>query len=427
MTRRGRTRRSALRVALAAAVALSSPLLLSSTSGSASAAPTPNAVVTWDALAQESIWDVARQAPNAQGRSFAIVHGAIYDAVNAIAGKPYQPYLGAPAATGTESVDAAVATAAFRTLEWLFPAQQAAIQAKYDSFMAGIPDGTPKTAGAAIGQRTAAAMIVARTNDGAFGTRTWRASTAPGQWRPTPPTFASDGAWTMDVKPFLIPRNSSFTTAGPPALTSSQYAREFNEVKAIGAVNSTTRTADQTDAARWWHDRRLTEWEIKRQLAVNNGLTNLQAARMFAMVDMTETDSLIACYYEKYKWNFWRPVTAIQEAASDGNPATVADPSWMPLLVTPPFPDYTSGHTCYTAASMAMLSHFYGTDRKSFSATSADTGTTRYFTSFSGALKEVNEARIWGGIHYRSADAQGAVIGAKTAAYVIPRYFRPTR
>jgi hypothetical protein len=414
-------------VALAAAVALASPLLISGAGTPAAAASTPNAVVTWDALAQESIWDVARQAPNAQGRSFAIVHGAIYDAVNAIAGKPYQPYLGAPPATGTESVDAAVATAAFRTLEWLFPAQQAAIQAKYDSFMAGVPDGTPKTAGAAIGQKTAAAMIAARTGDGAFGTRTWKVGTAPGQWRPTPPGFASDGAWTMDVKPFLIPRNSSFTTSGPPALSSSQYAREFNEVKAIGAANSSTRTADQTDAARWWHDRKLTEWEIKRQLAVANRLTNLQAARMFAMVDMTETDSLIACYYEKYKWSFWRPVTAIQEAATDGNPATVADPTWTPLLVTPPFPDYTSGHTCYTAASMAMLRYFYGTDRMSFSATSADTGTTRSFTSFSGALKEVNEARIWGGIHYRSADEQGAVIGAKTAAYVIPRYFRPTR
>src|SRR5687768_303731 len=144
MTRRGRTRRSALRVALAAALALASPLLISGAGAPASAAPTPNAVVTWDALAQESIWDVARQSPNAQGRSFAIVHGAVYDAVNAIAGKPYQPYLGAPAATGTESVDAAVATAAFRTLEWLFPAQQAAIQGKYDTFMAGIPDRTPK-------------------------------------------------------------------------------------------------------------------------------------------------------------------------------------------------------------------------------------------------------------------------------------------
>jgi len=425
MTRAGRTRRTALRVALAAAVALASPLLLSSPGTPASAAPTPNAVVTWDALAQESIWDVAQQPPNAQGRSFAIVHGAIYDAVNAIAGKPYQPYLGAPAATGTESVDAAVATAAFRILEWLFPAQQAAVQAKYDTFMAGIPAGTPKTAGAVIGQKTAAAMIVARTNDGAFGPRTWKVGTTPGQWRPTPPTFGSDGAWTMDVKPFLFPRASAFTTSGPPKLTTAQYAKDYNEVKAIGAVNSTTRTADQTDSAKWWHDRKLTEWEIKRQLAINNGLSNLQAARMFAMVDMTETDALIACYYEKYKWNLWRPVTAIQQGASDGNPATAPDPAWMPLLVTPPFPEYTSGHTCYTAASMGALAYFFGTDRMNFHATSAATGTTRHFTSFSGALKEVIEARIWGGIHYRTADLRGAVIGAKTLAYMIPRYFRP--
>ncbi|BCB91145.1 vanadium-dependent haloperoxidase [Phytohabitans suffuscus] len=427
MTRRGRTRRTALRVALAAAVALSSPLLLSVAGAPASAAPTPNAVVTWDALAQESIWDVAQQGPHVQARSFSIIHGAIYDAVNAIARKPYQPYLGAPPATGHESVDAAVATAATRTLQWLFPAQQAAIQTKYDTFMAGVPNGTSKTAGAAIGQKTANAMIAFRTNDGAFGSRTWREGTGPGQWRRTPPGFGSDGGWVMDLKPFLIPDATMFTTSGPPALTSAQYTRDFNEVKAIGAANSTIRTPDQTDSARWWHDRKLTEWEIKRQLAVKNNLTNLQAARMFAMVDMTEMDALIACYYEKYRWSFWRPVTSIPEAGSDGNPNTVPDPTWTPLLVTPPHPDYTSGHACFTAASMGALAYFYGTDRMSFSATSADTGTTRHFDRFSEAIAEVVEARIWGGIHTRTADVQGAIIGARTLAYMIPRYFKPTR
>ncbi|GAA4172660.1 vanadium-dependent haloperoxidase [Phytohabitans flavus] len=415
-------------MALAAAVALSSPLLLSSTGTPASATPpTPNAVVTWDALAQESIWDVAQQGPHVQARSFSIIHGAIYDAVNAIARKPYQPYLGAPPATGSESVDAAVATAAFRTLEWLFPAQQAALQTKYDNFMAGVPNGSSKTAGAAIGQKTANTMIAFRTNDGAFGSRLWREGTGPGQWRRTPPGFGSDGGWVMDLKPFLIPDATMFTTSGPPALTSAQYTRDFNEVKAIGAANSTIRTPDQTDSARWWHDRRLTEWEIKRQLAVKNRLTNLQAARMFAMVDMTEMDALIACYYEKYRWSFWRPFTSIPEAGTDGNPNTVADPAWTPLLITPPHPDYTSGHACFTAASMGALAYFYGTDRMSFSATSADTGTTRHFDRFSEAVAEVIEARIWGGIHTRTADVQGALIGARTLAYMIPRYFRPTR
>jgi hypothetical protein len=255
-----------------------------------------------------------------------MVHGAIYDAVNAIAGKPYQPYLGAPAANGTESMDAAVATAAYQVLVSLFPSQQARLQTQYDQFLAAIPDGPSKQGGISVGAQTAAAMIAARQNDGAFGPQTWVVGTQPGQWRPTPPTFASAGAWTGHVKPFLIPSASMFRTSGPPALTSKAYAKDYNEVKKIGAVNSTTRTADQTDSAKWWHDRRLTEWEIKRQVATSQGLNTVQAARMFAMVDMTETDAVIACYNEKEAWNFWRPVTAIQLGDTDGNSATTRRP-----------------------------------------------------------------------------------------------------
>jgi hypothetical protein len=422
MTRRTRSR--VLGVAVAAILVLASTVALRSTVAQAAAA---NPVIVWDLNAQEAIWDNAQQPPNAQGRSFAMVHGAIYDAVNAIAGKPYQPYLAAPPATGTESMEAAVATAAFTVLVSLFPGQQARLQAQYDQALAAIPTGPSKQGGIAVGAQAAAAMIAARQNDGAFGPQQWVVGTEPGQWRPTPPTFASDGAWTGHLKPFLIPSASMFRTAGPPALTSSAWAKDYNEVKKIGAVNSTTRTADQTDSAKWWHDRRLTEWEIKRQVATTQGLTTVQAARMFAMVDMTETDALIACYNEKEFWNFWRPVTAIQLGDTDGNNATVADPTWMPLLVTPPFPEYTSGHTCYTSASMATLAFFFKKDKISFSAFSPFSGSTRSFTSFSQALAEVVNARIWGGIHFRSADTQGVKIGLSVFAYMSGRYFKPLR
>ncbi|WP_246158481.1 vanadium-dependent haloperoxidase [Catellatospora sichuanensis] len=414
-----------LRVVVSAAFILTSTVALRSSIAQAAAA---NPVIAWDINAQQAIWDVAQQQPNEQVRSFAMVHGAVYDAVNAIAGTPYQPYLDAPAADGTESTDAAVATAAYQMLVSLFPAQLARLQAQYDAALAAIPDGSPKQRGASVGAQTAAAMIAARRNDGAFGSQTWRVGTQPGQWRPTPPTFASAGAWTGHVKPFLIPSASMFRTSGPPRLTSSTYGRDYNEVKRLGAADSSVRTADQTSAAIWWHDRRLTEWEIKRQVAISQGLNALQAARMFAMVDMTEADALIACYSEKEYWSFWRPVTAVQLGDTDGNRATVGDPNWVPLLVTPPFPDFTSGHTCFTSASMATLAFFYQRDNISFSAYSPAANATRHFTSFSKALAEVVEARIWGGIHFRSADNQGVRIGLSVFAYMAAGdYFKPLR
>ncbi|GGT25966.1 hypothetical protein ACFFV7_30195 [Nonomuraea spiralis] len=413
-----------LAVLLIAAVIPAGP---GSSTAYANSQPPENAVIVWDRNAQTAIWDVAGQQPQVQARSFAMVHGAVYDAVNAIAGTPYQPYLVAPRARGGESTEAAVATAAFRVLNELFPAQQTRLTTQYDEYLATIADGAAKRRGIAVGEQAAAAMIAARKNDGAFGDQTWPVGTQPGQWRPTPPTSASDGAWVGDLKPFLIPSASMFRTSGPPALTSSRYTKDFDELKRIGAANSTVRTQDQTQAAIWWHDRHLAEWEIKRQLATTRRLNPLQAARMFAMVDLAEADATTACYNEKAAWTFWRPITAIRLADTDGNPATVADPDWTPLLVTPPHPDYTSGHTCFTAASMSALTHFFGRDDIPFSGYSADSGTTRTFRGFSQALAEVIEARVWGGIHTRTADVQGAKIGAQVTAYMVRHYFRPRR
>ncbi|MEV1002286.1 vanadium-dependent haloperoxidase [Nonomuraea sp. NPDC050202] len=389
------------------------------------ASPAPDPVVVWDRNAQTAIYEVAGQPPQVTARSFAMVHGAVYDAVNAIAGSPYQPYLVAPRATGRESTSAAVATASHLVLDALFPAQHDRLRAQYDEALAEIPDGSAKQQGVAIGTRTATAMIATRKDDGAFGDQTWPVGTRPGQWRPAPPAFASDGAWFGHVKPFVIPSASMFRTSGPPALTGRRYARDLNEVKSIGSATSTVRTADQTQAAVWWHDRRLTEWEIKRQLATSQRLDTLRTARMFAMTNLAEADATIACFNEKAAWNSWRPVTAIRLAGDDGNPVTSPDPGWTPLLGTPPHPDYTSGHTCYTAASMSALTHFFGRDDLPFSGYSADSGTTRHFRSFSQALAEVIEARVWGGVHTRSADVAGARIGKNVTAYVVAHEFRP--
>ena len=415
-------------VAVAAAVTLASSNLCAWPDEHESApGTTSNPVISWDLNAQTAIWDYAEQQPWEQSRSFAMVHGAIYDAVNAIAGTPYQPYLGAPRASGFESLDAAVATAAYHVLTALFPEQATWLRAQYGDALAALPEGRSTQGGIAVGRQAAAAMLEARKDDGAFGSEIWAVGTLPGQWRPTPPFFGFGGAWVGQVKPFTIPDPALFRISGPPALTSGAYADDLNEVQLIGAASSPVRTPDQTDAALWWHDRRLVEWQIKRQVATSQRLDIVEAARMFAMVNFAQVDTAITCFQEKDTWSFWRPITAIPLADSDDNPATGADPAWTPLLVTPPHPEYPSGHSCATAAAMGTLAFFFGRDDIAFSAYSVDSGTTRRFHSFSQAVAEVIEARIWGGIHFRSADVQGAQIGAAVSDYVTRHYFRRLR
>lgn len=422
MTHRSRAR---MRTFASVTTALTfATFLTASTAAPAVPATRENAVVAWDQRAEYAIWDIAAQPPYVNRRSFAMVHGAVYDAVNAIDGTRYQPLIAAPRATGRESRDAAVGAAAYRVLDSLFPAQHDRLLSEYTSFLATIPDGRSKQGGVEVGTRAAAAMIAARADDGAFGPQTWKVGTQPGEWRPTPPLFLSDAAWVGHVRPFVIPDADRFRTAGPPALTSKAYARELNEVKTLGSATSTVRTQDQTEAAIWWHDRRLTEWEMKRDVATSQRLGVSDTARLFALTDVTTADTGIACFTEKEFWNFWRPITAVRLADTDGNPATTADPEWNALLITPPFPDYTSGHACGTSALMAVLRHFFGRDDISFSAYSADSGTRRSFTSFTQARDEVNLARIWGGVHFRSADMQGSKLGEQVAAYVIGHAFR---
>ncbi|MFC3502738.1 vanadium-dependent haloperoxidase [Micromonospora krabiensis] len=430
MTGQPRSRRRIWSRALSAPVTLVA-LVATATAipGSAAVAATgaANPVLTWDRNAQTAIWDVAAQQPNEQVRSFAMVNGAVYDAVNAIAGAPYEPYLVAPTARGTESVDAAVATAAHGVLAALFPAQRERLRTQYDEALAAVPDGRAKQGGVRVGAHAAAAMVAARQDDGAFGDQQWRSGTAPGQWRPTPPLFLSQGAWTGHMRPFLLPHASLFRAPGPPALTSRTYTDDFHEVKELGSATSGTRTPDQTEAALWWHDRRSANWEIKRQLATTQHLDTLRTARFFAMTDLVVADSGVACFREKDVWSYWRPVTAIAQADADGNPATTADPTWTPLLVTPPFPEYPSGHACGTGARMSLYRHFFGRDDVSFSGSSADSGTTRRFDSFSQALTELIGARVWGGVHFRTADVDGARLGEAVSRYAVRHHFRPRR
>ena len=397
--------------------------------GAPAAAPAASGdvVLDWYGYAGQELNQAAqmRNQPQRARLEMAMVQGAVYDAVNAIA-RTNEPYLIAPRAGRWYSQDAAAATAAYRVVIALLPDRRPALEPRYEQSLAAIRDGAAKTGGIKVGNRAAEAMLAARKDDGRDGPRQPVFGTEPGVWRPTPPAFAvSDSAWIGDVEPFLIPSPERLRTRGPNPLTSGAYAKDFNETKELGAADSATRTADQTDTALYW-DR--APWDqILVSLAESQKLNANDTARLLAMVSLAGADAQITVVNEKNYWNTWRPITAIREADSDGNPATTPDPDWTPLIETPGFPEYPAGHTTGSGALVGALQSFFGTDRMAFSAFSSSSGTTRSFTSFSQALEEAIDSRVWGGIHWRTADVVGARIGKRIARWERSRYFKPVQ
>lgn len=395
------------------------------------AASTParaETVTDWNQGATDALIVTAGQGPTVSVLHLAMVHGAVYDAVNAI-DRRHEPYLGAPRARRWYSTDAAAATAAYRVLVSIVPAQQSALEARYRESLAAIPEGKAKAGGIAVGEAAAARMIAARTGDGRFGRFRFAVGSGPGRWRPVLPMFVNDpAAWVAKVKPFLVASASQFRSDGPNALAGRRYAREFAEVKSLGALSSSTRTAAQTDMARFWAEHPLAMWSrIFRQLTAGHHLSTAESSRFFAMLYLTAADAVIGCWDDKARWLFWRPITAIREADTDGNRATEAEPEWLPLIATPPYPEHPSGHGCLSGSIVKTLRDFFGTDRAEFSATSAFSGTTRSFTRFSHAIEEIIDARVYSGIHFRAADVQGARIGKQVARWREQHYFHPVR
>jgi hypothetical protein len=414
-----------LGLTLAVAVLLAAAV----TGAAAPAAPTTtsdNAVLNWYRYAGQELNQAAqlRGQPQRARLEQAMVQGAVYDAVNAIA-RTNEPYLVAPAAQPWYSQDAAAAAAAYRVLIALLPDRQPVLEQLYQQSLTAIPDGAAKTGGIRVGEQAAAAMLAARENDGRDGPRQPVISTEPGVWRPTPPNYAiARTAWIGDVQPFLIPAAEGLRTRGPNRLESGIYAKEFNETKEFGAADSDERTDEQTEIALYWDQ---APWgEILVSLAESQNLDSNDTARMLAMVSLAGADAEITCIGEKNYWNTWRPITAIREAAYDGNRATTPDPDWTPLIETPGFPEYPAGHTCGSGALVGALQSFFGTDKIEFSAFNPATGTTRSFTRFSQALGDVIDSRVWGGIHWRTADVVGARIGKRVANWESSHYFKPT-
>ena len=440
---------------LGLAACLAAGLFLTSATASEQASGA-NAVTAWNANAGEAsiaACFIGGYGPQ-EARMYAMMHVAIHDALNAI-DRRSRPYAASLTAAPGASPDAAVAAAArdvlvpvLGSLSFFLPADCvnagiASVEADYATALGAIPNGTAKTRGVALGHAAAAAILALRSEDG-FDTPLvdpdYQEGTAPGEYRYTPGTpFAFAPGLGEDLTPFVLENGSQFRPGPPYSLTSRKYAADVNEVKRLGGddvITPSDRTADQTEIALFWVESSPLAWNrIARTVADAEGLDLWESARMFGLLNLAMTDGYVGTFEAKYHYRFWRPVTAIRLAGIDGNPATTADPTWTPLVQTPPIPDYDSGHAVEGGAAAEVLKRFFHTNKLSFSAcsftlpagqTCSDASPTlRHFASFSQAADENAVSRIYVGFHFRDAVETGTRHGEKIADRAVNRFLRP--
>ena len=427
-------------------------VLITALGVSASAAPTlgapesPNEVTNWNKIAVEVLIAFpgpAGGAPPAAQINMAMTQGAVYDAINAIT-QTHEPYLLEATFDNGASKNAAATQAAYRVLTQVandvpssigFPNKAtllARLDTEHTASLGAIADSPAKTEGIAAGNAAADAMIAARQGDGRFGPSQWVPNTAAGHWwpqlRPDGSQIQDPTPWAGLVAPFLMPTSSFFRTDGPQDLLSDAWAEDFNEVKSLGRSNSTTRTPAQTHIALFWQSTPVLTWnQVARDLAgsADHGVGVADSARLFAMLNLTAGDAAINCWNDKYHHDFWRPYNAVPRADEDDNPDTVADATWTPLIAAP-YPDHPSGHLCLDGAYLNVMQSYFGSDKIAYKVPStAFPGELRDFDRFSDALKEIIDARIWAGLHYRTADVQAQILGRKVAHYMENHYFEP--
>ena len=383
-----------------------------------------NAVVHWNSVAEQAFTPSQGTNPMAHSRIFAILHASIHDALNAI-DRRYESYTpGLPAARNANA-DAAVAAAAREVLVRLVPEQAALVETAYGRALAEIRNGAAKTAGIATGQAAAWATLNRRQDDGAAAAGfPYVPGAGAGEYRFTPPfDFAALPGWGS-VKPFVIDR-PEHELDGPQALASRAYARDFDFIKAIGHADSKTRSAEQSEIAKFWYEDSTLGWNrIANTVMRQRGTDAWDAARAFALVHFAMADGFIAGFGEKYEHRFWRPETAIRAAADDGNAQTEADAAWKPLLITPPVPDYPSTHTVLGWAAAEVLIELFG-DRERYELTSLTLpGVTRSYRGFSKPAEENGLSRLYAGIHFRHAVSEGRRQGrsiGQAVAEALPR------
>lgn len=395
-------------------------------------ATTAASVLEWNARAAQLIVGPggAAKVPPLGLVDLAIVHTAIYDAVNAVEGFPFRSYAVVPNVAGPASGDAAVAAAGRATLIALFPARSADIETWYAASLAAIPDGEEEENGISVGEATAAGILARRASDGRnAGTPIVEPPAATGVWVRTPPALAAPQApWARSITPWLMSYPSQFRPGPPPRLRSRTYRTDYEETRDLGGAVGGFATDGQKDVGRFWADSPMLQWNRSwRGIARAQGLSGMDAARFFAMLSTAGSDALIACWDAKYEYFFWRPVTSIR--AGGGDPRLTGDAEWMSLVTTPNHPEYPAGHGCLSGASTSTLKRFFHDDAVAFTIDSTIAGVTtpvRTYSSFSEALDEVVDARVYGGMHYRFTGEVGARIGGKVAR-LAARTFRPAR
>jgi hypothetical protein len=383
-------------------------------------------VTDWNAIMQATVTTPPTN-PFFQARWGAIVQLAVFEAVNAVVGD-YEPYLGTIEAPPWASPDAAAIAAAHGTLVTLRPDLAPQLDAALALSLAAIPDGPAKEAGIAAGEDAAAAMLVLRANDGWNAAVPYTPGTDPGDWQPTPPALAPAllPGWGQ-VTPFGLEEGSQFRLPPPPAINTHKYAVDYNEVKLLGRIDSPFRPQDRTDVAHFYAvATSLQVWNsAARQVSTAQGHTLSENARTFALLAMGMCDASIAVFDTKYHYNYWRPVTAIRNANIDGNSKTDQDSSWLPLIATPPFPSYASAHASMSGAARAVLEQIFGKHGHAITLTNPGLpGIVLDYNAWDEITDDIDDARIYGGIHFRFDQEAGAHQGRHVGKYILRNYLR---
>lgn len=413
--------------------ALTLLLMLSATetAPAQAAPPRTDVVLKWNDLALRLI-RLEKTTPPMVARNLAILHVAMYDAVNAVAGT-HQPFLVTTRAQPGTSPDIAAAIAAHRVLTVLYPRQTARCDTLLTRCLAELPGGAAREQGVALGRFVADRVLEWRRRDGADNPGRYTARRQLGIWEPSPPAFQAAllPEWGM-VEPFAIRKGTQYRPPAPPPLNSEAYARAFDEVKRLGGKDSRERTPEQTDIALFWADNAGTvtppgHWnQIAAEVSRRRGLSLAENARLFALLNVSLADAGILCWVLKFTYEFWRPILAIRHADEDGNAATTFDPKWAPLIDTPPFPAYISGHSTFSGAAAAVLADFFGSDAVRFTTTSDGLpDSPRTFAGFWAAAEEAGQSRIYGGIHWQFDNREGLAVGRHLGRYVTRTILRP--
>jgi len=381
-------------------------------------------VTDWNAIAAQ-VLITGGNAGAAGSVDMAYMHIAIYDSVNAIEGG-YTVFAVSPSDVPPgASAEAATVEAAYRVLKSLYPAQAAYLLAQRDASLGSIPDGQAKLDGIAVGAEVATLFLMSRMGDGRNANVAYTSGTGPGAWIPTSPAPPAM-VWLSQMRPFAIESPTQFRPEPPPPLDSDEYANDYNEVKEMGALNSSARTTEETTLGRFFLAPGVPQIsDALGRLAIARGLSLKDNARFFAQAYVAQADATIAGWDSKYHYGFWRPITAIRAGDTDGNPNTEADPTWTPLSTTPNHPEYLSAHAFVDGAWIETVRQFFGTKKLQVTMTSTTTGTSMSFSSTDDIVKAVEDARVFAGFHYRTSCVRGAVLGKKVAKYVAKNYFQP--